>query len=132
MSRLIVMKKETTMKRLVCTLAALVVTLVAVPPVGATYLGTWPQSQPYLIDVVADLSTDTPKVSITILVIINRGKLEVEDVLVLDTSIPNTQERTIARNAVRMIFKADVPGNQSAIFRFFGRGERVPVYDHNE
>lgn len=118
------------MKRFFCVLAsvALVATIASVRPAKAVYLGTLVRSSPYTFQVQGDA-----KMSVTIFSITSRGRMEVEEVLVLDGNTENFQVRTIPNNVVRLIFKLDTPTNQTAIFKVGGQGQfEIPVEGHEE
>ena len=111
------------MKRLICVLASLVlaVTVVAVRPAGATYGGFITRTSPDTFEVQG-----TVKMSITVLSVTSKGRLNVEEVLVLGGNVVNVQVRTIPRDAERLIFKLDTPTNGSAVFKA-GQGQKVDV-----
>ncbi|HEY3104274.1 MAG TPA: hypothetical protein VGJ69_11820 [Pyrinomonadaceae bacterium] len=114
------------MKRITCTLAVLVVTLVAVRPAGATYVGRLAQG-----DYTLEVQT-TSKVAITILVVTSRGKLDVEEVLLFDGATP-PKTFTIQRNVLRIIFEADAQQNSDGLVTITQGTTRfeVPVDPHD-
>jgi len=118
------------MKRFIYVLASLVLaaTVVAVRPAKADYLGTISRSGPYTFEVQGGT-----KMSVTILSVTSKGRLDVEEVLLLDGNTVNVQSRTFPRNADRLIFKLDTPPNNSGIFKV-GQTQKfeVPVTGHTE
>ena len=92
------------MKRFISVLASLVlvVTVVAVRPAEASYLGKFSRSQPYTFEVQT-----TSLVSVTFLLVTSKGRLDVEDVLVFDESNTVPQSRAIPHNVDRVIIKLD-------------------------
>jgi hypothetical protein len=116
------------MKRLTCVLMAVVVTVAAVRPAEAVYLGTYYRSYPYSLEVQG-----ATQISITILSVTTWGKLEVVDVLTIDGTVVNAQSRTIPNNAQRFIFKVDVFVNSTAMFRIAqAHMFEIPVDGHEE
>jgi hypothetical protein len=119
------------MKRFICMLAALVLvtTVVVVRPARAWYLGNISRCCSYLFEV-----RGTTRMSVTILSVTSNGRLDVEEVLVLDGNTVNVQQRTLPRTAERLIFKLDTPVNTSADFAFSGGGQHfaLPVAGHEE
>ena len=117
------------MKRLTCTaLAVVVATIVAARPAEATYVGTLEQASPYTLEV-----TTVTEIAITILVVTSRGRLDVEDTLTLNAG-SGVQTRTIPRNAVRIIFKADgLQGTSGAVkIRQGNTLYEVPIAPHDD
>jgi hypothetical protein len=116
------------MRRLTCAaLAVVIAAVVAVRPVQATYVGTLQQGS-YTLEV-----TTAAQVAITILVVTSRGRLDVEETLLSDAGT-GAQNRTIPRNAVRIIFKADaLQGTNSAVKIKQGNTlYEVPVNSHDD
>jgi hypothetical protein len=118
------------MMRLISVLAALVlvVTVVAVRPVQAAYLGTVSRSAlnpgcrcNYYFEV-----TGTSRMSITILSVTSKGRLDVEEVLVLDGDTGNVHTRTLPLHADRLIFKVDTPPNNAGVFRI-GQAQKLEL-----
>jgi hypothetical protein len=119
------------MKRFISVLASLVLvaTVVAVRSVKAYYLGDLLRCCPYGFEVQG-----TTKMSVTMLSLTSKGRLDVEEVLVLDGNTVNSQVRTLPRTADRLIFKLDTPPNSGgAVFRI-GQSQKfeIPVDGHEE
>jgi hypothetical protein len=113
-------------RRITCALAVLVVALVAVWPAEASYLGT-------LAPGTYTLEVQTPTtVSITILVVTSRGKLDVEEVLLFEAGISG-QTHTIQRNVIRIIFEADATLSGTGLVRITQgtTTKEVPVAPHD-